>query len=200
MRISRVTLSKQTVKLFEIGLGCDKGTHYGAGVLVWKRILRADDQLWTADIDGKCIENGIKSGALTDVNVLQGNQDNPETLKSWVVKSKGDFDMIIDDGSHVTRHIVRSLQAFWDTLLPGGYYFIEDLQVNGFRETIVTTNGTRATVIEVIQDWILQLLINGRFSTRPLLPLPSRLKWILCQAEACVLAKCDTNDAARCTA
>ena len=113
-------------------------------------------------------------------------------------KTKGNFDIIIDDGSHSTSHIMHSFEVLWnEALLPGGLYFIEDLQVNGFSETIPITNVTKATVNEIIQDWVMQML-EGDWAKK-LLPLPSRLKWILCQAEACVLAKCDTNDPARCT-
>jgi hypothetical protein len=38
-----------------------------------------------------------------------------------------DFDIIIDDGSHVGEHILTSFKILWSTVKPGGYYIIEDL-------------------------------------------------------------------------
>jgi SAM-dependent methyltransferase len=37
------------------------------------------------------------------------------------------FDVIIDDGSHWHKHILKSFDHFWEVLRPGGFYFIEDV-------------------------------------------------------------------------
>jgi hypothetical protein len=63
---------------------------------------------------------------------------------------------------------------------------------------------------DVIKDWIEQLVVpstdndsrgvNSGNNTRPwkhrILP---GIKWISCQYEACVIAKCGVNDVARCS-
>ncbi|PJE24766.1 MAG: hypothetical protein CK431_04390 [Mycobacterium sp.] len=39
----------------------------------------------------------------------------------------GDFDIIIDDASHVSSLTIRSFEILWPFVKPGGYYVIEDL-------------------------------------------------------------------------
>ena len=38
------------------------------------------------------------------------------------------MDVFIDDGSHVSQHIVDTFRLNWPLLKPGGLYFIEDLK------------------------------------------------------------------------
>jgi precorrin-6B methylase 2 len=37
------------------------------------------------------------------------------------------FDLIIDDGSHLAGHIAQNYRTHWSSLKPGGFYVIEDL-------------------------------------------------------------------------
>jgi len=37
------------------------------------------------------------------------------------------FDIILDEGSHLSGHIVQSYKTHWPRLKPGGFYIIEDL-------------------------------------------------------------------------
>ena len=56
----------------------------------------------------------------------QGDQSDPVFLAS-LIENYGPFDLIIDDGSHIGRHIIASMDALWEGLVPGGMYVIEDL-------------------------------------------------------------------------
>jgi hypothetical protein len=38
------------------------------------------------------------------------------------------FDVVIDDGSHISADIVDIYRTNWPSLVPGGVYFIEDLK------------------------------------------------------------------------
>ena len=42
----------------------------------------------------------------------------------------GNFDIIIDDGSHVSRHIINSFNHLFDHLSKNGLYIVEDLQTS----------------------------------------------------------------------
>jgi hypothetical protein len=51
------------------------------------------------------------------------------------------FDIIIDDGSHITSHQFKSLEYLWSKLKYSGIYIIEDLHTsfrNEYIDTIVT--------------------------------------------------------------
>lgn len=59
-----------------------------------------------------------------------GDQSDPADLERFVEFSGGEFDIIIDDGSHQDRHQQASLAFLFPHLEPGGQYFIEDLHVS----------------------------------------------------------------------
>jgi len=44
--------------------------------------------------------------------------------------SDGCFDLIIDDGSHITSHQNKSLELLWPKLKKGGFYILEDLHTS----------------------------------------------------------------------
>ena len=61
------------------------------------------------------------------VKVFQGSQDNPIFLRK-VCDERGPFDIVIDDGSHVPKHVVTSFHILFPSLVNGGIYLIEDVQ------------------------------------------------------------------------
>ena len=56
----------------------------------------------------------------------QGDQGDPEFL-ARIARNHGPFDIVIDDGSHIGRHIIASHKHLWEHVKPGGFYVIEDL-------------------------------------------------------------------------
>lgn len=64
------------------------------------------------------------------VHIRIGSQADAEFLKK-VVEEFGPFDLIIDDGSHHSSHIIESFNhLFGDGLKDSGIYFVEDLHAN----------------------------------------------------------------------
>ena len=61
------------------------------------------------------------------VELITADQTNIESLKKICEKYKS-FDIIIDDGSHVSKHIITSFSFLFDYLTVGGLYAVEDLQ------------------------------------------------------------------------
>jgi hypothetical protein len=53
----------------------------------------------------------------------QGNYDDLQR----VIENHGQPDIVVDDGSHVAAHVLRSFEFLWPLLRPGGMYVIEDL-------------------------------------------------------------------------
>jgi len=56
-------------------------------------------------------------------SILTCSQDDAEQLHMMAT----DFDIIIDDGSHINELTVESFQIMFPHVVPGGYYIIEDM-------------------------------------------------------------------------
>lgn len=69
-----------------------------------------------------------KTNFTGNTQVLKGDQSKNETMQ--LVKTKGPFDVIIDDGSHIPQHQVFTFFHLWNSIKPGGTYIVEDLEVN----------------------------------------------------------------------
>lgn len=71
----------------------------------------------------------------TKIKTFQGDQNNPKDLENFVsdysISKRIDF--IIDDGSHISEHIITSFKTLYNHLKLGGFYFIEDLHA-GYAE------------------------------------------------------------------
>ena len=118
------------MKMLEIGLGCNMRYGPGASVALY-RILFPEADKWEAEYDGDCVKKSREQGHLNDFNVLVGDQGDIPTLDKWIEESGGaNFDVVIDDGGHTQCQIWTTFQKLWPPLLPGGLYFIEDLQVS----------------------------------------------------------------------
>ena len=106
--------SKARPKLFEIGLGV---CHIGPGLsLHFWRTLAPMAEVWVGEYDGVCIQKLARSGGLWGAQALQGDQSNHTDLRRWVDESGGNFDIVVDDGSHRHDHILASLRALWPAL------------------------------------------------------------------------------------
>jgi len=78
-----------------------------------------------ADMEGKDnLPRGVAS--------MQGDPTSVETLN--VIRPKGPFDIIIDDGSHIPGHMITTLYGLWSSLKPGGTYIIEGLDSSYYRD------------------------------------------------------------------
>lgn len=180
--------AKPDLKMFEIGLGCAMKYGAGASVGVWKKLF-PHIELWEADIDQKCIDKWKNKDSMKGINLLVGDQNDPETLDSWIEKSGGKFDVIIDDGGHEQCQINTSFTKLWPELNPGGLYFVEDLHVGkwfGLKKVNDVCDTTPLS--EIVKDWTDQLLYwesGGKFNYT----LPEGMISVHCQFEACVFQK-----------
>jgi hypothetical protein len=167
----------------------------GASLNLWKKVLEKNRyDLWFAELSQRCVDNYQLQ--LDGVQILVGDQGNITTLQAWVRQSKGNFDVIIDDGGHKNSQIMASLTVLWSLLKPGGYYFLEDLHV-GRKPGYFHPHQTPPVTI-IIQTWIDHLNIGAKYPewlsphAAELIaryPLPHGLEGIFCQLEACVLMK-----------
>jgi demethylmacrocin O-methyltransferase len=108
------------VKVLEIGIGgydaIDAG---GESLRMWKHYFRRG-LIYGLDIFTK---TGVEESRL---GVVQGDQGDAQFLDS-MARELGPFDIIIDDGSHMSHHIIASFNALFPHVRPGGMYVVEDL-------------------------------------------------------------------------
>jgi MycE methyltransferase N-terminal len=111
---------EQAVKVLEIGIGgYDAPDAGGESLRMWKHYFRRG-LIYGMDIYPK---PGV---AQSRVTVIQGDQGDEQYLDS-LARDVGPFDIIIDDGSHISTHIIASFNALFPHVKPGGLYVIEDL-------------------------------------------------------------------------
>jgi demethylmacrocin O-methyltransferase len=108
-------LRSETLTLLEIGV------LKGGSMRLWRRYLPK------ARIVG--IDLQLPNRQLPGVELHRGDQSDEEFLAS-LVSRYGGFDVVIDDGSHIGRHIQASFRALFPAVRPGGWYVIEDLQTS----------------------------------------------------------------------
>jgi len=168
-------------KLFEIGLGCDMAYGPGASVSLWKALFPIAN-LWEAEYDAACVQKCHAEGTLAGINAVTGDQGDQATVQSWVQKSGGQFDAVVDDGGHRNKQIRTSFEELWPHVKPGGLYFLEDLQVG--RRHPFSDGGV--VMSDIMQAYVEQLLTQEE---RIDLPLPENVESIFCQKEACMIKK-----------
>ena len=102
-------------KLVEIGV------RDGASLKMWKEYF-PNAIIYGIDIDPRC-----KEMEEDRVKVFIGDQ-NDETFLNKIKDEIGEYDILIDDGSHITRHQITSYNILYPNLKNKGYYVIEDLR------------------------------------------------------------------------
>eukprot|EP00668_Euglena_longa_P010722 GGOE01012999.1.p1 GENE.GGOE01012999.1~~GGOE01012999.1.p1 ORF type:complete len:567 (+),score=129.00 GGOE01012999.1:238-1701(+) len=192
-------------KFIEIGLGCDMGYGAGASARLWRRLL-THAEIWEAEVDAKCVHAHTAALEKVGINALTGDQGNAQDVRRWVQQSGGQFHVVVDDGGHKNNMILVSFALLWEEVLPGGLYFLEDLQVGRLRRFDDTLG--HMVVSDVVQAWMEELVVgfpSCNPAARPspdtlaafnLWKLPQHAQWIFCQPEACALAKAPSRPGA----
>ncbi|GGP51226.1 class I SAM-dependent methyltransferase [Streptomyces abikoensis] len=111
------------VTVVEIGVGGYDDPEAGGGSLrMWKRYFRRG-LIHGVDITDK------SSHAEPRVTTSVADQSDPASLAALADRI-GPIDIVIDDGSHVSAHVVTAFSTLFPRLRPGGLYVVEDLQTS----------------------------------------------------------------------
>ncbi len=110
-------------KLFEIGLGLQRRgiapDGLCASLFMWQEYFPEAD-IYGVDIEDIFVNEGrIKS--------FYCDQSDEASLLNAMAKTGGNFDVMIDDGSHVPAHQILSAKVLFPFLAPNGVYVIEDV-------------------------------------------------------------------------
>lgn len=117
------------VTLLEIGIGgwtdgigyADK-TRGGSSLRMWKAFF-PQGRIYGLDIQDKSFHDEPR------IKTFRGSQDDEIFLKK-VIDEIGAPDIIIDDGSHYTHHVIKTFEVLFPLLKTGGIYAVEDLQTS----------------------------------------------------------------------
>ncbi|MBI3319834.1 MAG: class I SAM-dependent methyltransferase [Candidatus Omnitrophica bacterium] len=117
------SLRHQRLRILEIGVGGYSHPRFGGHALrLWKAYF---PNSWIYGLD--CYDKeALEEPRIT---VFQGSQDDPDCLRR-VAHAIGGIDIVIDDGSHVNRHVMTAFQTLFPLLNPHGIYVIEDTQTS----------------------------------------------------------------------
>jgi len=85
-----------------------------------------------AFIYGMDIDPASKGHEDGRIKIIIGDQNDDEDLQR-VKDEIGMCDIILDDGSHITQHQIRSFNVLYDSVMKGGFYVVEDLR-NSYEE------------------------------------------------------------------
>ena len=141
---------EQRIKLLEIGIGgFESPTLGGESLRMWKYYFRRG-MIYGLDVFDKSPIDEPR------IHTIMGDQSDPECLKA-IADGLGPLDIIIDDGSHLSSHIITSFTALFPYVIDGGLYVIEDLHTsywpgwNGNRNDVndpATTIGFLKTLLD----------------------------------------------------
>ena len=103
------------IRFLEIGVG------KGGSLQMWRKYFGNDAIIFGIDINHECKKFNTETE-----QVRIGSQIDVTFLKS-VIEEMGGVDIILDDGSHEMKHILKTLLFLFPKLNYDGIYMIEDL-------------------------------------------------------------------------
>nr|Q9AJU2.1 RecName: Full=8-demethyl-8-alpha-L-rhamnosyl tetracenomycin-C 2'-O-methyltransferase; AltName: Full=O-methyltransferase I [Streptomyces olivaceus]CAD57139.1 O-methyltransferase I [Streptomyces olivaceus]CAP12606.1 rhamnose C2'-methyltransferase [Streptomyces olivaceus] len=113
----------RAVTVVEIGVGGYDDPAAGGGSLrMWKRYFRRG-LVYGVDIADKSRHREPR------VHTVVADQSDPASLRD-LADAIGPIDIVIDDGSHISAHVVTAFSTLFPRLNPGGLYVVEDLQTS----------------------------------------------------------------------
>ncbi|MEZ2333313.1 class I SAM-dependent methyltransferase [Mesorhizobium sp. RCC_202] len=112
------------VRLLEIGV------QNGGSLEVWSRYFPQATLILGCDANPECKKLKFDDRR---IKIVIGDAGSDETSRK-IAKVSGQFDIIIDDGSHRSDDIIRNFSKYFPLLAEGGTYIAEDLHCSYWQE------------------------------------------------------------------
>ena len=112
------------VRLLEIGI------QNGGSLEIWLKFFKDAQKIIGCDINPDCVRLTYTDPRISVV-VGDANSDDSQAAVSRLSTS---FDLIIDDGSHLSSDIVKSFGRYFPTLTDGGIFVVEDLHCSYWKQ------------------------------------------------------------------
>jgi hypothetical protein len=114
-------LRRKKITLLEIGIGGYEDPKAGGSSLrMWRRYF-PHAQIVGLDYFDK------SPHAEPRIRIYRGDQSDEKVLQK-IVTEVGRPDIIIDDGSHINQHVIKSFEVLFPLLADEGIYVVEDTQ------------------------------------------------------------------------
>jgi hypothetical protein len=146
-------LRTEPLRILEIGIW------HGASLKLWRQYFEHPKTIIVGvDVLPECLQFDAPAAG---VHIRIGSQADPAFLKR-VVEELGPFDLIMDDGSHHSSHIIASFNhLFADGLKDTGIYFVEDLHANYWHPW----RDSRKSFLDVCKELLEHMHAHYRSST-----------------------------------
>lgn len=141
------------VNLLEIGI------HQTDSIKLWRSYFN-EVSIYGIDINPKEFDD-------PSVKIFQVDQSKESQLTEFVNTVNVEFDIIIDDGSHVPDHQKLTLKKLWNLLKPGGVYIIEDIETTYWGKSEIygyKFNSNKSKVMKSFRNCI--SFINREFLSK----------------------------------
>lgn len=140
------------------------GVRKGESINTWNKYFTNANSIYGVEIE----ETWWESLLLNHVHYIHADATEPAILDK--LPPEQEFDIIIDDGSHINEQIIKSFEIFYPRLKSGGIYVIEDLYNSyGDRlssdeidivEILGSAKGIEQNKRSDIEPWLRQLEAN----------------------------------------
>ncbi len=113
----------KNVKILEIGV------FDGGSLRMWTDYFGSKSFVVGMDIDKKC----LNLAEPPQIEIFIADQSDESKLKELIEKYDK-FDIIIDDGSHINSHQIKTFEYLFNYLNEGGIYLVEDVHTSYQRD------------------------------------------------------------------
>ncbi len=114
----------KSIRLLEIGI------QNGGSLEIWMKYFNNAEKLVGCDINPNCAKLEYDSSKIA---VVVGDA-NSETSEAEILQHSNNFDIIIDDGSHLSKDVIKSFSRYFPHLNENGIYIVEDLHCSYWQE------------------------------------------------------------------
>eukprot|EP00854_Cymbomonas_tetramitiformis_P008794 gene8794-10421_t len=182
---------RDPIKFLEIGLGCDMTYGPGKSLNLWTRYFENPSVSITfLESDAACVKK-IGSTLVRNnktVRIYSGDQSNRALLRQ-MVKERGPFDFVVDDGGHQFKQQRTSMEFFLSEggLRPRGMLFVEDMHVNflDYSSKGVAPSALSWTAVQNLLGSKLHPSGTHRSDDPTVNKIFDSVSWAGCQEQAC---------------
>ena len=115
-----LNLKDKKLKILEIGVAD------GSSIKAWSDFFKKSTII---GFDIKKIDLKKNKLIRDNIEIHCGSQIDKAFINSLILKY-GKFDIIIDDGSHFPKHVIKTFDLLFNSLANNGIYFVEDTQTS----------------------------------------------------------------------